>query len=465
MEMQTPANSRRPRKSRWQIFKEAYLPTIILVLTAIFILAYLLGATFQLRAPSANTDPSSSQSEGPSLPPAPPATVQELAQQLLAQAQAAAKDYDYARAMTILDGFTGKISDYPALADAYTQYQKAHSALVSWDASQVANLSFHLLIADPERAYPDKEYGSSYSRNFITVKEFSAILQQLYDKGYILVDMDDLYETEYDSTTGRDIYKTKSLLLPPGKTPVMLTEVNVSYYTYMVDSNGDGKPDAKGDGFAYRLCHDSRGFYNQIVNADGTASEGAYDMVPLLESFIQAHPDFSYRGARATIAFTGYDGILGYRVNSTKLTAEQRQQEKDGAVAITQALRDAGYTLACYSYNNIAYDKSQTPLAVQEDLEKWTQNVTSIIGPVDTMVFARDSDISDQTPYSDSKFTMLYLAGFRHFMGVSTSPWNQVHDLYVRHNRLMLTGANLLAYPDRFKDFFDVASILDPARG
>ena len=41
----------------------------------------------------------------------------------------------------------------------------------------------------------------------------------------------------------------------------MLTETNANYYTYMTDSDGDGMPDAGGDGFASRLCFDGKRFY------------------------------------------------------------------------------------------------------------------------------------------------------------------------------------------------------------
>ena len=39
------------------------------------------------------------------------------------------------------------------------------------------------------------------------------------------------------------------------------------------------------------------------------------DVLTILEDFIEAHPDFSYRGARGTIAVTGYNGIFGYRTS------------------------------------------------------------------------------------------------------------------------------------------------------
>ena len=48
---------------------------------------------------------------------------------------------------------------------------------------------------------------------------------------------------------------------------------------------------------------------------DGTVVTGSFDLVPLLEDFIAEHPDFSYKGARAVLAFTGYQGVLGYRTD------------------------------------------------------------------------------------------------------------------------------------------------------
>ncbi len=328
--------------------------------------------------------------------------------------------------------------------------------MVTWSASQVPNLAFHLLIADPDRAFSDGELGGSYKRNFITIHEFSAILQQLYANDFILVDLDDLYVTRFDTSTGRDVYEETMLRLPEGKKPVMITEVNASYYTYMIDSDGNGLADRYGDGFANRLCYDGSRFYNDYVANDGTDLQGSYDMVPMLEDFLAAHPDFSYRGARATIAFTGSDGILGHRIS-------WGQAEKDAAATVCQALRDHGYTLASYTYDNVNYgDKSAAQ--IQQDLQKWVSEVTSVIGPVDVMAFARDADIGDSNPYDGSKFTVLHNAGFRFFMGVSSAPWNQVSDLYVRHDRLMITGDNLVNHPEWFAGIFDAASVLDPAR-
>ena len=67
-----------------------------------------------------------------------------------------------------------------------------------------------------------------------------------------------------------------------------------------------------GDGFATKLIVDEEGkIRNEYVEDDGSISVGDYDMVPLIDRFVEEHPDFSYRGAKGIVALTGYNGILG----------------------------------------------------------------------------------------------------------------------------------------------------------
>lgn len=455
---------RRRKRTKMQIFKEAYLPTIILAVTIVLVLVFIIGGAIN-RNSSMETQPPQTTTSAPTVPSTEDVKAELLRQEaanLIIQAQILAAEYDYEGAIAALDSFSGDETLFPAIGQARSQYQEILSTMVAWKAGDVPNLSFHVLIADPNRAFKDKTYGSSYKKNFVTVDEFSAILQQLYDNGYVLVDLDDFYGMEHNSSSGRDVYTETELMLPAGKKPVMITETNVNYYSYMVDSDNDGKPDSDGAGFASKLCFDGE-FYNEIVNADGSISTGAYDLVPILEQFIEANPDFSYKGARATIAFSGYDGVLGYRINSTSLKADALQAEREGAAAIVKALKDAGYTLACYTYNNLNYG-SKDASAIQSDLRKWTEEIAPWIGELDVLVFARDGDISDTNPYSGSKFNVLYNAGFRFFMGTGDTPWNQVNELYVRHNRITVTGTNLKNHAELFASMFDASTVLDNAR-
>ncbi len=462
------ANPRRRQRSKLQIFKEAYLPTIILALTLVFIITFIIGGT--ARSNQASTQPSdTSTSTAATSDPNQAVLLAQEAKQLLADAAVLAADYNYTGAMELLTTFSGNIAEFADLTSAYNQYKAADEAMVSWTADQVPSLAFHMLIADPQRAFNDKELGSSYKKNFITINEFSAILEQLYANGYVLVDLDDLYSAEYDASSGREIFKENVLRLPAGKKPVMLAEVNMGYYAYMIDTNGDLHPDGNADGFAANLDVDSATgkFVNTYALPDGTIDKGAYDMVPILEAFIEAHPDFSFRGARAILGLTGSDGILGWRVHASQLAASARETEKAMAQQVVRHLKTAGYRLACYTYDNINYG-TQSATQIQSDLLKWQENVMDVLGSdagvIDTLIFARDGDIGDTNVYSGSKFTLLYNQGFRYFMGVSADPWNQVNDLYIRHNRLMITGENLLKNADMFAGLFDAATVLDPDR-
>lgn len=463
---QMPINQapRRRKRTKLQIFKEAYLPTIILAVTIVLVLVFIIGGAINRRRPeqTPSTEPPTQTTQP--IPTEDPQQKQweKEAIKLVIEASECADRYDFEGAIAALDRFSGDMSQFPALQAAREKYAAILENMVAWNAADVPNLSFHMLIADPSRAFPDKDYGSSYKKNFVTISEFAAILQQLYDNGYVLVSLDDFYTTTHSSSSGRDIFTEQQLLLPEGKKPIMITETNTNYYNYMIDSNNDGKPDAAGDGFASKLCWDGN-FYNELVNADGSISYGAYDLVPILENFIAAHPDFSYKGARATIAFSGYEGVLGYRINSTTLSEDALQAEREGAAAIVQALRDAGYDLACYSYNNISYSNKDAA-AIQDDLKKWENEITPWIGQLDILVFARDTDISDTAEYSGAKFNVLYNAGFRYFMATGQSPWNQVTDLYVRHNRINVSGTNLLNNAGWFAGMFDATAVLDSAR-
>lgn len=79
---------------------------------------------------------------------------------------------------------------------------------------------------------------------------------------------------------------------------------------------------------------------------DGSISTGSYDLIPLLNDFIDEHPDFSYKGAKAIIALTGYEGILGYRTASSYSETPDYESEKEQAARVAQCLRDDGWELA-----------------------------------------------------------------------------------------------------------------------
>ena len=453
---------RRRRKSKLQIFKEAYLPTILACLTLVLVVAFCVGAIGNaIDRKRVNDDAAKASSQAAA---SEAERVASEAQWIMEQAELLAAGYDYEGAIQMLESFSGKLEDYPDMVNLKSEFVNAQGNLVEWkDPNVIPNLSFHVLIHDATRAFSDKQYGGKYNRNFITTEEFSRILEQLYANGYVLVDFDSFISSAIGTDGTTQTFWSDSIFLPEGKKPVMITETMVNYFTYMTDKDEDGD---FGDGFASKLVVDSNGDIKaEYVDANGQTLTGDYDLVPILETFIQAHPDFAYKGARATLAVCGYDGIFGYRINTSVISNEGQDyyaEQVAGAEKVVAALRNQGYTLACYTFGNENYSELNAN-QISEDIKYWTNQITPVIGEVDVLVFAQTSDIGD---YTGNKFTVLYNAGFRYFVSNSDQASTSVNSTYIKQNRLMVTGNTLCWKSSTFSALFDCNAILNlTARG
>lgn len=450
-----------------QIFKEAYLPVIIAAVAVVLIIVFIIGSIS--RAVQKNKFEKQASIEASISQAAKDAELAAEADRLLEDAKELASMLDYDGAIAALSAFTGDISKYPQLSDALNAYQQEKSQLIPWsDPNQVVNLSFQLLIADPARAFNHPVYADSFNRNFITTDEFRNILQQLYENGYILVRMSD-FITEETAADGTTVYNSKPIYLPRGKKPLMLTQTNVNYNIYLIDGDGDKLPDKDGGGFASKMVLDENGKITcEMIDRDGQPVTGDFDLVPILDSFIEAHPDFSYKGAKATLALTGYNGLLGYRTNASAKeefgeTAYERATE--GATEIIAALKDSGYEFACYTYENIPYGTSSLT-EIQADLSSWQTEVEPLLGKVDTLVYAQLTDITSEQTYSGEKYDALKNAGFDKFLGFCEEGalWTSLNGDYVRQGRILVTGSSLANHPEWFTVLFDTVSVLDSMR-
>ena len=458
-EPQDPSNPRRRRrKSKTQVFKEVYLPPIIVCVSLILVLSFLIGsvsnAIVQKQADDAAKQSQISATEDSS------ALAELQVKQIMKEAEELAAGYNYEAAIKKLETI-GSMTEYPEFQAKRAEYVNIQNALVEHkDISTIPNLSFHVLMADPIRAFKDTSLGGSYNRNFITTTEFSKILEHLYANGYVLVDFDSVSGSSMDAT-GSEKFFPKSIYLPANKKPIMLTETMVNYFAYMIDGNNDGLADAQGDGFASKLVIDGDTIKAEYVDGSGQTLIGDFDFVPILESFIKQHPDFSYQGARATLAVCGYEGVFGYRTNTSYIATKGNDYyntEVSNATAVANKLRELGYTIACYTYGNENYS-GWTANQISADMQQWTQQITPVLGKVDTIVFARASDIQD---YNGNAFQVLYTSGFRYFVAYSAQqPWAEINSTFVRQKRLMVTGNSMAWYPTQFNGMFDCAAILD----
>ena len=454
---------RRRKPSKSQIFKEVYLPAIIAGLALLLVLSFIVGSvTNAVKKKMLNDE--ATRRESLSASQAADAAEKEY-DALMAEAEALAAGYNYDEAIAKLNTFTGTDAEHQqAITAKKAEYTNAQSQLVEWkDVSQIPNLSFHVLMADPTRAISDAQYGGLYNRNFVTIDEFSKILEQLYAGGYILIDFDSFISTS-TGVDGKESFFQSPLMLPAGKKPIMITETMVNYFNYMIDGNNDGEPDAGGAGFACKLVVDANGDIKaQYVDGSNQTLVGNYDLVPILEDFIKAHPDFSYRGARATLAVTGHEGVFGYRCNTSYIASKSQSyydEQVAGAKEITQALREKGYTIASYTYSNQKY-RDLSAKEISQEMTNWKNQVTPILGEVDVLVFARENGgIND---YTGAVFTALSDTGFQYFVDDGEKPSVTINTSYVRQTRIMVTGMNMQWHPTWFTQYFDCNAVLDIA--
>lgn len=446
---------RRRKRSQERIIKEDYLPVGIAGVALLLCLVFIIGSVVR------NIDRNNEKLQNEILASEQAASeairLEEEAAYLLEQAAIKASSYDYQGAIELLDSFTGDMNRFTQILSDRGKYSQMLSTVVEiTNYGQLPNLSFNVLIADPARAFADPQYASAYNQNFITIDEFSKILDQLYANGYVLVNFDSFVEKTTDAA-GNVSYSTKPIYLPADKKPFMLTETLVNYFGYQIDGDGDGKADAKGGGFASKLIVKDGEITCEMVDSEGNTVYGAYDLVPILNAFIEEHPDFSYRGARATLAVTGKEGIFGHRINSGDSAAVA------AATELVQELRAQGYLIACNTYENLNYNNNKAT-DIQADLKSWTDEITPVLGDVDILVFARGSDISD---YTGPKFNVLYSSGFRFFVSAATKgiPSTEVNRTYIRQYRIMVTGSLMVNSPSTLANYFKVADVISGERG
>ena len=439
-------NPRRKNRDPKRVFFETYGPLIIAaaVLLLIIVLIFVSCSGSSQREEEYRKASIAAQQEQE----AQEAAKLASAQACMEKAKRFANAYDFQAAIDVLNSFGNDIYDYDEMLVMRDNYKYTMENMVEYTPEQVVHLSVQVLIEDSVRAFSDRNYSNGYKRNFITTKEFKNMLNELYNNGYVLVSMDDLIGSI--SGDGFSTYAPKNISLPQGKKPLMLTETQVNYYSYMVDPDGDGVADKSGAGFASRLILENGQIKNEMVDAQGNTISGSFDVVPILEDFLTTHPDFSYRGARPILAVTGYNGIFGYR-------GEDLAQ----AEPIVEALKEKGYTIAFHTYGNADY-KALSLNEIRTELKRWQDRIEPTLGKTDILVYAQNADIAAPGTYSGDKFTALHDSGFRFFYGFCTDgkPWLVAEGDYIRQGRILVSAQNLTDHADWFAGILNPTAVL-----
>lgn len=381
-----------------------------------------------------------------------PQPVKPNIEQLVAGGDALAASYDFDRAIELIKSYGDDYAQKTELTGAIEQYENAKATMVKFDdVYSITHVFFHTLIADNSKAFDGEYTQDGYNQYMTTVGEFKKMLDEFYSRGFVLVNLHDIAQQQTDEN-GNTVFAPGEIWLPEGKKPMVMSQDDVSYYRYM-----------EGDGFASRLVIGEDGYPTcEYIQDDGTVVYGDYDLVPILENFIHEHPDFSYRGARATLAITGYDGVLGYR---TCPSGEgYKEDDIPKAKAVADRMKELGWVFASHSWGHRHYGEL-TADVIQEDAQKWDTEVKPILGDTDILIYAHGDDIAGIEEYSGAKFNVLKSFGFNYFCNVDSNiSWVQIGKDYVRQGRRNLDGYRMYYYPQMLEDLFDVSQVYDSTR-
>ena len=354
--------------------------------------------------------------------------------------------------------------------EAVRTYWSEEQLTQAWGPDQVVeHLFFHPVIAYPEFAFSDavpQDRQEGLDDWMVTADEFKKILQSVYDKGYILVNMGDVW-SEVTGEDGVKRMERNTLMLPEGKKPLVISFDDVNYYDYMLAEGFTSKLVLGEDGQIWAECTDpftKETFLTQELDA-----------TPILDQFVLEHPDFSLNGAKAIFSLTGYQGILGYRTqNDIDIAADdparpafdaRRQAEIEAVKPVIERLKETGWTFGSHTWGHIRLD-SRPLESIQRDTVRWQEEVGSLVGPTNILFYPHGGrPDGDDWHSTGPAFQYLQSQGFRIFASVGINSFSYIKkDISaVICDRLHPDGTTLRSkYVDeRYGQFYDVREIID----
>ena len=326
----------------------------------------------------------------------------------------------------------------------------------------VEHLFFHPVVAYPELAFDGDAEANGIDDYMVTADEYKKILQSVYDRGYILVDIADVWSETTDENGNAKMVRN-TLYLPEGKKPLILSFDDTNYYEYMLSNGFAWKLIIGDDGKIASYGKDPQG--NDVVSRD-------LDAIPILDKFVEEHPDFSPFGAKGCLSLTGYEGILGYRTqtDTKSWTDEQeanRQKEREAVKPIIAELKRTGWTFGSHTWGHIRLGGSKSLETIQADTQRWADEVGSLVGPTNVLFYPH-GERPDGADWQKTGpiFRYLQSQGFRIFCSVGINSFSYIKkDISaVICDRLHPDGTTLRG-TDKvlgwYSQFYDARDIID----
>ncbi|MBR5516011.1 MAG: hypothetical protein IKU52_07390 [Clostridia bacterium] len=358
--------------------------------------------------------------------------------------------YDIQGAKDYVNGYIDKLGETDFLKselDRIDEYEKFQTDTVLYKGD-IEHVFTHCLIAYPELCYSSPSMTASLDEDCITPYEFTKIFEELYNKGYILIDINILAKEKEDGSV-----EIADLYLPKGKKPLVFSIDDVTYdsrkmHTGMVD----------------KLIVDENGMVcTYTLHDDGTeVISYENEIFPIINDFVRKHPDFTFRGARGTLCNTGFDGVFGYRTQSEPLEGENvnRDAEIEAALKVAAALKEEGWSFASHSYGHANMPQCSFDY-IKEDTDSWIEEVTAIIGETKVMVWPYGAHIRQGEAHD-----YLYDSGFRIFCGVGVPAFiaYEPDNKGIYMDRKSLDGYALRNRREKYMYLFDTEAVWDPLR-
>lgn len=350
-----------------------------------------------------------------------------------------AASYDYTAALEEIAKISEEHAEDDRVISAKIEYQRLLGQMVEY-GGDIAHFSVKTLVADPSRAFDGDDMSAYYNNWTLTVDEFKAILQSLYDRGYVLMDVHEKV-VDIENEDGTTSFAVNTPSVPEGKKPMVLSFTEANYYDYQ-----------QGDGFAGRLVLDENGsVMNEYTDASGQTLIGAYDVIPIVDEFVKEHPDFSLCGAKGIVSVTGYEGVFGYGIETGASTI----------AAIADRLKETGWEIACQGFSDNTMESDLDLDELEDDLDTWSSKIGSLVGDTDLLIYPYGEEVTAGT----AKQELLLEKGYQFFFSIwTTADFIEVQPDYVRQTRRTLDGYDLYMYADYLTDFFDVDEIFDKTR-
>jgi len=361
--------------------------------------------------------------------------IAEKRTKLIEEAELLFKGYYVEEAINLLNSDPEILND--EVNNIINEYKEYKNNYVLYEGT-VHHIFFHSLILYPEYLFKDITIPTGgFNEGFSYKRELERMLPLLLENGYVLYNIKDIYQKDENGKMIR-----KDIYLPEGKKPLILS-VDDPALTY-------------GKGFADQMIIDENGnLATKVITPDNEiiiTYDGDVELV--VNNFIKEHPEFSYRGARGIIATTGWEGFLGYDLETEESKAMAKQ--------VADKLKEEGWLFASHSYTHNRtnyFGPNSIPYNIQLDTTKWKNKMVPIVGETNIFIAPFGYRLKGEG------LNVILNNGFDIYCTVASTSYEELYDNYALMSRIEMSGYSYRWYSKYISEnLFDVSKVKDAYR-